>query len=280
MRMSSDASNEARLSGEKAPVGGLDGGQMPAGSEQVHTKGEQMHTDGERGEQTELPAVLAENYDFEADIRLAAVEGYAFSRGAFTPAICRAMEDEVAGLPMEPADHLSRPINAGKSHEVRQSHERYYTALTDDTVPVARFVAEAVHARAQSVVSDYPELAQLNLNEAGYQNYRNTSDMIGVHRDRRNDELLSVTITVNGSAQVLIHEPLDNPNDYKRTRVVDQFRTTPGSVMLLRAAGLASGEQSLHQVLAPDTGSRLILNLRMRPIIDSAGTPKVLEQPL
>lgn len=226
-----------------------------------------------------MPPVLSESYDFEADVHRAAEHGYAFAPHAFTLAICGAMQAEVSSLPMEFGDHISKPINEGKPHEVRQSHERYYDELSSGNVPVAEFVAEALRLRVHNMTAEYPELADWRLNEAGYQNYRGNSDMIGVHRDRRNDQLLSATITVNGSAQILIHETTGDPDDYKRTRITDQFRTTPGSVMILRAPGLASGEQVLHQVMPPENGSRLILNLRMRPPIDTAGTPKILEQP-
>jgi hypothetical protein len=223
--------------------------------------------------------VFQEGFDFPTYIVVAAETGYAFAPDAFSDEACDAMEAEAKGLPMEYGDHITKPINQGKPHEVRQSHERYYDDLESGNVPAALFVAESLHKASLRVTSQYPELAAWQLNEAGYQNYRGDSDMIGVHRDRRNDELLSVTITVNGSARVLIHEPIDNPNDYKNTQVVDEFRTEPGSAMILRAPGLASGEQVLHQVLPPEHGSRLILNLRMRPIVAGLAVPKVLERP-
>ncbi len=230
-------------------------------------------------EQAAMPPVFSESYDFEADVRRTASQGYAFASGVFTADICRLMEAEVASLPMEFGDHVKAPINQGKPFQVQQSHERYYDELSSGNVPVAKFVAEALHSRALNLTNEYPELADWSLNEAGYQNYRNNSDMIGVHRDRRNDQLLAVTITITGSAQVLIHEPLGDPDDYRQTRITDQFRTTAGSVMMLRATGLASGEQTLHQVMPPEHGNRLILNLRMRPPVDESGTPKILEQP-
>jgi hypothetical protein len=180
---------------------------------------------------------------------------------------CRALADEVAGLNLEEGDHISKPINAGTSREIRQLHERFYTSIWDPRVPVAKSITERVASEVAELSYVDPSLTGWMPNEVGYQRYRSTDDWISPHRDRRNDQILAFTITINGSALVRIYKAIDNPDDYSNIRVVDEFQTGPGSVMFLRAPGLGNGEQVIHEVRPPDEGSRLILNLRMRPDI-------------
>lgn len=166
---------------------------------------------------------------------------------------------------MEEGDYVRKPLNAGTSREVKQLHERAYFPIGHPDIPIATAVTGLLVRQAEEMADEFPELAGWYPTEAGYQRYRCSDDWISPHRDRRSDQLLAFTITINGSALVRIHEPVDDSDDYSNLRVIEEFRTTPGSVMLLRAPGLASGEQVIHEVLPPDEGSRLILNLRMRP---------------
>jgi hypothetical protein len=211
------------------------------------------------------PEVWTKGFSVEAAVQHAAQRGYFFAQEAIRPDICIAMEEEVGRLILEEGDHVNKPINVGTSREVRQLHERAYLPIDHPDVPVATAVTDSLAQSMRNVSYVYPELIEWRATEAGYQRYRTTSDWISPHRDRRNDQLLAITITINGSALVRIHEPIDDPDDYKNLRVVDEFRTTPGSVMLLRAYGLGGGEQVIHEVMPPEEDSRLILNLRMRP---------------
>jgi hypothetical protein len=214
-----------------------------------------------------LPEVLHPAFDLEAAVRQAAELGYYFGAGAITEDTLLAFQNEVDSLPLEVGDHNVQPINAGKKHQVKQLHARFYTDLWDERVIVARAVTEAVADRIAKMTHIDPALANWLPNEVGYQKYRDSHDYISPHRDRRNDQILALTITISGSNIIRTHEPLGDPNDYSNLRQTDEFRTSPGSVMFLRAPSLGSGEQVIHSVLPPETGSRLILNLRMRPDI-------------
>lgn len=183
----------------------------------------------------------------------AIINGYAYVPNAVSKRACGAMETEVA-----------------------ESHERAYLSIGDKNVPVATLVTRALSTELKGMRRQYPSLKDWMATEAGYQLYRNTDDHISPYRDRRNDRLLAATITINGSALVRIHETLDDPDDYTNLQQIDEFRASAGGVMLLRASGLGSGEQTIHEVLPPDQGSRLILNLRMRPdILKSPGETAV-----
>lgn len=202
-------------------------------------------------------------------IATAAIMGYAYVPGAVSRQACEAMESEVAGLELEEGDHVTHPINQGTSREVHQLHERAYLPIGDIRVPIATLVTRALSTEVKALRRQYPNLSTWLATEAGYQRYRDSDDHISPHRDRRNDQLLAATITINGSAMVLIHETLGDLDDYTpaNLRQTDEFRTSPGGVMLLRASGLGNGVQTIHEVMPPEKGSRLILNLRMRPDI-------------
>lgn len=188
-------------------------------------------------------------------------DGYAFVSNAITPIACQAMKSEAFGLELAEGDHITYPINAGTKREVRQLHVRAYHSIGDELVPVATQVSEML---AQAF-NWHESLKNWMPTEAGYQLYRDQRDWISPHRDRRNDQLLSVTITIEGSAVINIYDYLDDPDDYSKLVLKDSFVTSTGTVMLLRAPGLGNGQQIIHEVMGPEYGSRLILNLRTRP---------------
>jgi len=205
-------------------------------------------------------------FNFIEAIEQARKFGYYFGPNALTKEICGALEAEINTLPLEVGDHINQPINPGKPNEVRQQHERAYFAYGDTATPVANGLIRGLTLLVRSM-EEFPELREWQPTEIGYQRYRHSDDWIGPHRDRASDKLLSVTLTITGSAPVRIFKPLGQPNDYSHIQQTQEFLTTPGSIMLLRANGFGTGEQVIHQVLPPSSTSRSILNLRMRPTI-------------
>lgn len=198
----------------------------------------------------------------------AAETGHAFVKNAIGSAALVALEAEAAPLRLEEGDHITKPIYEGTKKQITQLHERAYHEIGDPEVPVATHITRALAARIKQLRFRYPELRDWMATEAGYQLYRDDPERkyhISRHRDRRNDKLLSATITITGSAIVRMFDVVDDPDDYTDGNVTqtDEFRTSPGSVMFLRAPGLGSGEQTIHEVSRPE-GDRLILNLRMR----------------
>ena len=221
-----------------------------------------------------MSELLSSNFNLEQAVMQTREKGYVFAATVINPYFCSLMETEIERLNLEEGDHVNYPINAGSSREVKQLHERAYFPIWHEQVPVATEVTELLAEEVRKM--NYPELQGWHPTEAGYQRYRNTHDWISPHRDRRNDQLLSATITISGSAPVRIYEPVVDPDDYKNLRQTDEFITSPGTLMLLRAPGLGNGEQIIHEVLPPQIGSRLILNLRMRSTI--LKTPKEFKE--
>ncbi len=195
------------------------------------------------------------------------VNGYCFAKKALDPGICQALIDEVDGLILEEGDHITHPINAGSSLEVKQLHERYYCPVWEDGVTVARAVANSAAGAISQLTQIDTNLSFWWPNEVGYQRYRNYHDRISPHRDRRTDQILAFTLTIAGSAKVKIYEPYADPDDYTKLHLVDEVMTESRSVMFLRAPGFGNGQQVIHEVCPPEEDSRLILNLRMRPDI-------------
>lgn len=214
--------------------------------------------------------IFKDNFDFESAVRETKTNGYYFQSGVLATEAQNALETEINLLPLEVGDHINKPINNGKPNEVRQQHARAYFEYGDPEAPVANFVINCLAQTVQAMPA-FPELENWQPTEIGYQKYRSNADFIGPHRDRSSDQLLSVTFTISGAATVKIFESLGACNDYTDLLQADEFETSLGGIMLLRAPGLGCGKQSIHQVLPPSTPDRSILNLRMRPT--------VLEQP-
>jgi hypothetical protein len=208
--------------------------------------------------------VFVKGFDIKEALDEVKEVGYFFVLQAITNLARVHLEKEIRSLLLEEGSHVAVPINTGKKTEVRQQHERFYCAVGDSRTPAATLASKGI---MQAIHAVEPELNGWSPTEVGYQRYRNSDDWISPHRDRRTDEKLAVTLTLRGSAVVRVFEPFEDPDDYSPTnlRVIDEFRTASGSLMMLRAPGYGSGGQIIHEVLPPEHGVRNILNLRMRP---------------
>jgi hypothetical protein len=213
----------------------------------------------------QLGQVLRPEFDLAAAVKQTTERGYLFATDALQAEARQALAFEINNTELAASDERAQAVNAGRPNEVQQHHERAYFAYGDERIPAANFVVNSLVQQIRAI-RDHPELRSWQPTEVGYQRYRGSRDWIGPHRDRASDQLLSVTFTLSGSGMVRIFEAVgDNPNDYSQLSQTDEFRTLPGSLMLLRAPGLGNGEQVIHQVLPPAAGRRLIVNLRMRP---------------
>ncbi len=193
--------------------------------------------------------------------------GYVFISSAINQYYLSLLEKEINSLDLEEGDHINYPINANSKRSVKQFHIRSYMPIGHDDCSAATLVTNLLTDNVKEHINTYPSLSNWKPTEAGYQCYRDSKDWISPHRDRRNDQLLSATITISGSANVRIFEPLGDPDDYSNLKQTDEFLTKTGTIMFLRAPGFGNGEQSIHEVMPPINGKRLILNLRMRPNI-------------
>lgn len=208
--------------------------------------------------------ILSSYLDLDSIIAKVRDVGYHFVDNALTEEAQTSLIEETTRLTFEDGNHVDYPINPGTKNEVRQLHERAYFLLGHTAVPIT---SQFCHTLSKTIALRHPELAGWLPNEIGYQRYRGSRDWISPHRDRRSDRLFSVTFTITGSATVNIYTSLVDPPGYKHLILVTSWITKPGTAMFLRAPGLGSGEQTIHEVCPPANGERLILNLRMRPSI-------------
>ncbi len=215
--------------------------------------------------------ILCDSFDLENALQLTKEHGYYFAETALSLRYEIALRDEINRLALEEGDHTEAAINKGKPNEVKQLHDRFYVEYGDERTPFANMVIEGLAKRIR-LCSQFPELYEWQLSEIGYQRYHKAG-FIGIHKDRASDQMLSVTFTISGSAPVEIYRTISDPLDYSEGNVekINDFITTPGSIMMLRAPGFGTGEQVPHKILQPTVTPRDILNLRMRPT--------VLEQP-
>lgn len=213
--------------------------------------------------------VVADPKRLEHDLLGAMAWGYSYNPKAIEKFAREAMILETKRLCFQRGVYLARPIQEHENVTVTQIHERAYFEVGNPYIPIASW---ASHALAHHVRTFGPgrwwglgSLENWEPTEAGYQRYNWPDGHISPHRDRRSDQLLGATLTLEGSAVVKIHEPIDDPDDYTNLTLVDEFETKPGGLMLLRAPGFGDGKQIIHEVLPPKKGRRLVLNLRMRP---------------
>ncbi len=224
-----------------------------------------------------LMQALSKHLDIEEILRKTHDQGYLFVPDALDEEVRTMIEDEVARLSFAFGDHVKHPINKGTPQEVRQWHERSYHLLDDPAVPVGTKLCQALADQVAAASHGFGELSGWIPNEIGYQRYHHPHDWISPHRDRRSDQLLSVTYTVNGSAWMHVYTSEVDPPDYTKLTRRDSFLTRPGTAMFLRAPGFGSGKQVIHEVRPPLEGSRLIVNLRMRPTLLPSPTASFYE---
>jgi hypothetical protein len=212
-----------------------------------------------------LERIFNSNFDLFEVLKTTKQKGYCFVSDALNIDLCEKLKQEALSLDLEFGDHRNFPINSQKQNQVRQTHNRSYHFLEDEKTPIAN---QLCFDLAFLILKFDSELKNWLLNEIGYQQYfQERNDWISPHRDRKSDELLSLTITMFGSAWVKIYEPQTNPINYQYLSLIDEFLTSSGTLMFLRAPGFGSGQQIIHEVCSPITEERLILNLRQRKTV-------------
>lgn len=207
--------------------------------------------------------LYSDSFNLVEILNIVKERGYHFSNDS-NPEIIKILLEEAMSLPFEYADHINYPINKNKSYKVTQSHERYYRMVNDQSIPMANNISNLWKRDIGNITSPFPELSNWSPKEIGYQKYRNNTDHISPHRDRWSDKQLSITYTLFGEAIIKIYESLTDPIDYDFINQTDEFKTTQGTMMFLRAPGFGNGTQIIHEVMPPTICPRYILNLRTR----------------
>ncbi|HXF72459.1 MAG TPA: hypothetical protein VNO79_07620 [Actinomycetota bacterium] len=203
-------------------------------------------------------SALAPDLDLRVALARTAHEGWARVRGAVPPAVLRRLRREVEAGPFRRFE--------GSFGRVRQEIEGFDAAPPFEGFPLlaalARELEEAVRAQGRAIRG----LATWRVGEVGVARYRPGSLGITPHLDGRWYRRLVAVLTVHGRARFAICGSRDAAD------VVEEWRTEPGDLVLMRGPGLAGHRDGrpFHLVEGPRRGTRLSLGFRM-PVPRRAG---------
>ena len=194
--------------------------------------------------------VFVPGLDLGQALQTVAREGFAFVPRALAEDFRRALHQEVRACPFQPVP--------GEIGPVRQETEECVIPSPMDGYPlVARLSGELValvrdHGRAVAGLEAWVPTA------AFVQRYRPGALGITPHLDGRRFGLLVAVFTSKGSARFSIHETRSGP-------VVARLEAAPGSLVLLRAPGLAGVDDGrpFHSVGGPPDQGRYSVSFRM-----------------
>ena len=194
--------------------------------------------------------VFVPGLDLGQALQTVAREGFAFVPRALAEDFRRALQQEVQACPFQPVP--------GEIGPVRQETEECVIPSPMDGYPlVARLSGELValvrdHGRAVAGLEAWVPTA------AFVQRYRPGALGITPHLDGRRFGLLVAVFTSEGSARFSIHETRSGP-------AVARWEAAPGSLVLLRAPGLAGVDDGrpFHTVGGPTDQGRYSVSFRM-----------------
>jgi len=168
--------------------------------------------------------------------------GHARAPHVLRAPICRRLLQELRPLPWE-----ELPVNAGLVRQVA----RRLVLYPPWPAPTLATLAGLVEAAAAATV--HP----LTVNEATFMAYDWPDGGISPHRDRACYRGAVIVFTVEGTAPFRIHHSRDIED------VVESWLTTPGDMLVLRAAAAGGVEgRAMHSVGPPLRGARVSLSFR------------------
>jgi hypothetical protein len=194
--------------------------------------------------------VCVPGLDLGQALQTVAREGFAFVPRALAEDFRRALQQEVQACPFQPVP--------GEIGPVRQETEECVIPSPMDGYPlVARLSGELLalvrdHGRAVAGLEAWVPTA------AFVQRYRPGALGITAHLDCGRFGLLVAVFTSKGSARFSIHDTRSGP-------VVARWEAAPGSLVLLRAPGLAGVDDGrpFHTVGGPPDQGRYSVSFRM-----------------
>ncbi|MBA0124521.1 hypothetical protein H0B56_03100 [Haloechinothrix sp. YIM 98757] len=182
----------------------------------------------------------------------------AWSGGVFVPHALREPFREVLVREVGDAPFEEMPDHVG-AYGVRQQGGQFFVYGDDITgwPAIDRLRRELVRVVGEHG-GDIGGAAAWEPNEAAAQRYRAGAGGIGVHRDGKRYRLLVAIFTVEGSAPLALCTDRDGT-------VAREWRTTPGSLTVLRGPGLGgtADGRPLHRVSGPAETRRISLTFRM-----------------
>lgn len=194
--------------------------------------------------------ILREDLNFGNLLKDVAARDCAFVPRALEEPARRAILAEVLQLPCR--RQVDRPPNVSL---------QYWDAKVDLPAAELQQITELGQQLAWQVRMErglLKNLADWHPNSAVAQLYQAPDDHIDTHRDFPRDRLLIAVFTLTGYG---VFQTLSG----KGGEIWREFETGPGSLVLLRAGGLVSGDETrpFHRALTPNQGERVSLTFRM-----------------
>src|SRR5262245_135978 len=159
---------------------------------------------------------------------------------------------EIEGAPFE-----TLPERAGRKG-VRQQASCFVVRDDMGAYPLVRELRDELVSRLREQADPLPGLRAWSPNHASVQRYAPESIGVSPHLDGRHFRYLVAVFTLEGAASFALCTD-------RTGTVLHQWETLPGSLVLMRAPGLAGCDDGrpLHTVRGPQQGRRTSLTYRM-----------------
>jgi len=197
---------------------------------------------------------LVPDLDLRRALSSVATSGVAFVEKALDPDYCRCIQHEVQSAPFE------RLPNEVGPYRVREEADLFrITQANLDNYPTVRRVRRELISRVHADGHGIDGSNRWFPNDIAVMRYRPGSKGVSPHRDGLKNRYLVAIVTLQGSA------PLAHCANREGT-IVQEWETTIGSLVLLRAPGFACAQKDdrpFHTVGGPAAGWRCSLTLRM-----------------
>jgi hypothetical protein len=178
--------------------------------------------------------------------------GAAFVPAALDDSFRRRLLAEIEDGPYEPLAERVGP------QDVRQQADRFLVRDDMRAYPHVRELRDDLVTRLREQGGGVPGLSAWLPNDASVQRYAPGSLGVSPHLDGKRFHYLVAVVTVDGTASFALCAD-------RGGTVLREWETVPGSLVLMRAPGLADREDArpLHTVRGPREGRRTSLTYRM-----------------
>jgi len=195
---------------------------------------------------------LRPDLDLRDALRGTLALGAAFVPAALDEPFRRRLLSEVEDGPFEPLPERPSPMG------VRQQADRFVVRDAMLAYPCVHELRDDLVAHLGEQAGQVPGVSAWLPDDASVQRYAPGSLGVTPHLDGSRFRYLVAVVTVAGSASFALCSD-------RAGTVLRQWETLPGSLVLMRAPGLAGreDERPLHTVRGPRQGQRLSLTYRM-----------------
>jgi len=206
---------------------------------------------------------LVSHLDLREPLTRASEIGAAFIREALTRPALAAIGAEIAANSFQPLPEQTGPYGVREEAELLQvspDDTSRYPTITQ----LRPLLTQLVHEHGKGIAGLDDEWQP---NDIAAMRYPPGSLGITPHRDSKHYRLLIAIFTTEGTAPFTLCANRERD-------LIDQWQTTPGSLILMRGPGLNNFEDGrpFHTVAGPPAGTRVSLTFRVSTTPDTSPT--------